>query len=114
MAVSVAITPLHAFARHAIFAPSFRIRLRRWSRDFGQVPTASGGDEISRDAAHHERTLHYQEAIRNWTKVIELDQKNALAYFRRGLLYAALEEYAKAKHDLDEAFRLDQNISHKP
>jgi hypothetical protein len=55
-AAFIAVNPALRFSCHAIFAPPFRARLRHWPRDFGQVPTASSSDEISRDTAHRPRT----------------------------------------------------------
>jgi WD40 repeat protein len=61
-----------------------------------------------------EKALHYQQSICDWSQVISLDKDNAMAYFRRGHLFAAMQKYGQAKADLDKAFQLDPKLSNKP
>ena len=49
----------------------------------------------------------YSEAIADFTKVIELDPKNALAYYNRGAAKFALNKYSEAMADYTKAIELD-------
>ena len=48
-------------------------------------------------------------AIQDFTRVVELDPYNDLAYQRRGMLYALEEEYALAIRDYTEAIEIDSS-----
>jgi WD40 repeat protein len=68
-------------------------------------------------AVLHEQALRYTLAIDDWSKVIELGgeskarpEEMASWYYRRGHLRAALEEYADAKSDLEQAFKFDPGL----
>ncbi len=67
---------------------------------------------ISGAAAYNKRGLDfmsqkkYTEAIADFTEVIRLDPKNAMAYNNRGAYYS-LQKYTEAIADFTEAIRLD-------
>lgn len=50
---------------------------------------------------------HYKEAIRDFTRVIEIDPENANAYFNRGCCYDSVGELDLAISDYSVALELD-------
>ena len=52
------------------------------------------------------RTDDKESALEDFTRAIELDDKYAKAYFNRGLVYIAFEEYKLAYADLKIALDL--------
>ena len=50
---------------------------------------------------------HYKEAIRDFTRVIEIDPDNANAYFNRGCCYDSVGELDLAISDYSVALELD-------
>ena len=50
---------------------------------------------------------HYKEAIRDFTRVIEIDPDNANAYFNRGCCYDSIGELDLAISDYSVALELD-------
>lgn len=54
----------------------------------------------------HFNLKHYQEAVRDYTCIIELNPKLDLAYISRGRTYLILKEYMKAGADFDQAIEL--------
>ncbi len=52
----------------------------------------------------------YMEAIFDFTKVIELDHKNADAYYGRGIADAFLGKTEEAKKDLKNAVELNPEL----
>jgi len=55
----------------------------------------------------YERLAHYKEAIRDFTRVIEIDPDNANAYFNRGCCYDSVGELDLAISDYSVALELD-------
>ena len=55
----------------------------------------------------YERLGHYKEAIRDFTRVIEIDPDNANAYFNRGCCYDSVGELDLAISDYSVALELD-------
>ncbi len=53
-----------------------------------------------------------RQAIRDYGKAIELDPKDAEAYYGRGCAYANLEDYRQAIRDYDKAIELDPKYAH--
>jgi tetratricopeptide (TPR) repeat protein len=49
---------------------------------------------------------HYDDAIKDFTKVIEFDPKDARAYMARGTIYERMRLYAKALYDIEQALSL--------
>jgi Tfp pilus assembly protein PilF len=49
----------------------------------------------------------YDSAIGDLDQVIQLDPKNAMAFYNRGFGYAAKSDYDRAIGDLDRAIQLD-------
>ena len=54
----------------------------------------------------------YKGAIASYTKVIELDSKNVLAYVTRGASYANLGKFQEAFNDSDRAIKLDPDTEY--
>jgi len=55
----------------------------------------------------YERISHYKEAIKDFTRVIEIDPENANAYFNRGCCYDSVGELDLAISDYSIALELD-------
>ena len=55
----------------------------------------------------YERLGHYKEAIKDFTRVIEIDPDNANAYFNRGCCYDSVGELDLAISDYSVALELD-------
>ena len=55
----------------------------------------------------YERLAHYNEAIKDFTRVIEIDPDNANAYFNRGCCYDSIGELDLAISDYSVALELD-------
>jgi tetratricopeptide (TPR) repeat protein len=53
----------------------------------------------------------YAKAIADYSKVIELDPKIALAYYNRGNVYYYQQEYAQAIADYNKTIELDPKIA---
>jgi tetratricopeptide (TPR) repeat protein len=53
----------------------------------------------------------YDKAIADWTKVIELNPKNAEAYYHRGLAWHGKGDYDKAIVDYTKAIELDPKLA---
>ena len=51
----------------------------------------------------------YDDALRDYSKAIELDSNNAANYANRGVIYAYLDEIDNALIDLTKAIELDSN-----
>ena len=49
----------------------------------------------------------YEEAIKCFTAVIDLNPRNAHAYFRRAFVYKSMREYEMAAEDFERAKELD-------
>jgi serine/threonine protein kinase/Tfp pilus assembly protein PilF len=54
---------------------------------------------------------NFTQAIADLTEAIRLDDKNATAYYRRGLAYAYTQEFDKALSDFSKALKLQPNNS---
>jgi tetratricopeptide (TPR) repeat protein len=67
---------------------------------------------LRRGEAHARRKAH-QPALTDFTRAIELDSRNARAYYQRGLLRLHTKDYAGARKDLDEAVSLDPSLGEK-
>jgi tetratricopeptide (TPR) repeat protein len=50
---------------------------------------------------------NYQEALKTFNKVVEMDPGYSLAYDMRGTIYVALNDYEQALNDYDKAIELD-------
>ena len=55
---------------------------------------------------------HTQEAVKEYSKAIELDPSFASAYHNRGILYNKLGEQQKALDDYNKAIELDSSYAH--
>jgi len=60
-------------------------------------------------AAVHIKLQKYERAIEECTQVLTLDKNHAKALFRRGQAHLALNDYYKAKEDLEAADKLTPN-----
>uniref|UniRef100_T1IY66 EF-hand domain-containing protein n=1 Tax=Strigamia maritima TaxID=126957 RepID=T1IY66_STRMM len=56
-------------------------------------------------------TRRFDFVVRNCSKVLDLDGNNSKAYYRRGVAYMNLQEYEKARFDLDRAGELQPRNS---
>lgn len=52
------------------------------------------------------RQHKYNSAIANYTKAIEINNKNAMAYFRRGQVKLAILDFEGAYQDIEKAYQL--------
>lgn len=73
-------------------------------------------DSVNIHALHnrgisHERLAQYQEAIKDFSKVIAIDPTNANAYFNRGCCYDTIGELDLAISDYSVALELDLHSS---
>ena len=57
----------------------------------------------------HFKCQHFNEAIENYTKAIEIDPFNSLIYSNRALCYIKIQNYSSALQDSKTAFELDEN-----
>ena len=53
----------------------------------------------------------YDKAIEDYTIAIEVNSKDAEAYYNRGLAYANLNDYKRAIEDYDKALELNPNYT---
>jgi tetratricopeptide (TPR) repeat protein len=57
----------------------------------------------------HEKQRHDQLAIEDYTKAIEVDERNLTAVFRRAILYTSLKDYINAENDYTRYIALDRS-----
>ena len=58
-------------------------------------------------ASLDDKEREYQNAIRHYTKVIELDPGNAEAYHNRGSIHSTIKEFPEAMQDFNKAIELN-------
>ena len=73
-------------------------------------------EQLMTEAERYCNEQNYEEAIKCYTKIIELDPENKttyhkIAYNNRGVLYNILRKYKDAKQDLDKAIKLDKKYT---
>ena len=54
----------------------------------------------------------FEQALKDFTTVIEVDELNAHAYFRRGFVFKSLKQFEQAADDFETAKRLDPMNPH--
>ncbi len=57
----------------------------------------------------HEKLGHYDQAITNYNKAIDLNPDFALAYYSRGTTYQMLEDYERAIKDFEKYLELSHD-----
>jgi regulator of sirC expression with transglutaminase-like and TPR domain len=68
---------------------------------------------------HYERGVvysgagQYEQAIKNFTKAIDLDPDSAIVYYDRGIAYQNLKDYDNAIEDFEEYLELVPNARNK-
>lgn len=72
------------------------------------VPQKTKKQWLDEGDAHHDAG-RYQEAIKAYYYVLQLDSQDAEAYFNRGNVYLDLKEYRRAITDYDRAIQIDPN-----
>ncbi|KAJ7653026.1 hypothetical protein B0H17DRAFT_1100933 [Mycena rosella] len=87
-------------ALHAHDSGDFRGSLRLFE------PLGDTSKIVVNMALLHDRLGERAEAIKDFTRAIELDKYLAIAYFQRGVLYFYGEQYAEAAEDFAEAQRM--------
>jgi hypothetical protein len=68
---------------------------------------SSAADQYFQQGNAAFKSGHYDEAIANYTKVIQINPKDAAGYSNRGVAYAIKHLYDKAFADLNKALELD-------
>jgi tetratricopeptide (TPR) repeat protein len=71
-----------------------------------KVITYTFDDWFYKGLAEYEKK-DYPEAIKSWTKMIELNPKNATAYFSRGAAYVHYKQLEEAIKDFSKSIELD-------
>lgn len=59
------------------------------------------------EGLENEKEGRYTTAIQEYSAAIDIKPKNGQAFYRRALVYHAVEEFEKAMNDLNSAIRLD-------
>ena len=54
---------------------------------------------------------NFQEAVTNFTKAIQIDPNDAMAYYNRGVAYADQKQYDRAIADYGKAIQIDPNYA---
>src|SRR5687767_9767278 len=72
---------------------------------------AGGGtpEELYKSGKQKLEAKQYDEAIKDFSKVIDLNEDYALAYFRRGSAYYLKNDFTKALRDFDRYLSLKPN-----
>jgi GlpG protein len=65
---------------------------------------------LGNKAYHAQAGRRYQDALELYTRVLQIDPRNAWAYYNRGGVYYALGEFENAKADVEMARKLDPKI----
>lgn len=68
-------------------------------------------EEHFKKGIQHYEDGDYDDAISNYTEVIQSDPNHVPAWCNRGLVWRKKEEFEKAISDIDEAIRLDPNTA---
>ena len=89
---------LHGFIKHQDRHGNIHTLFYRGMACQNRAAEATSGDEKARE---------YQEAIRHYTKVIELNRGYVEAYYNRGRVYLNIEEYPRAIQDFNVSITLD-------
>jgi tetratricopeptide (TPR) repeat protein len=63
------------------------------------------------EAASHLHKREYKEAVDDLSNVIQLNPKNANAYYKRGIIYEQLNQYQKAINDFSSATDLNSHYA---
>jgi serine/threonine protein kinase/Tfp pilus assembly protein PilF len=71
------------------------------------APDQFTATDYNNRGATYEKLQHYQVALADYGRAIEMDPTLAPAYSNRGNTYAALQQYQAALHDFSRAIELD-------
>jgi tetratricopeptide (TPR) repeat protein len=88
-----------------------------YQRRFAEPPRAAPAleqfraSDYNNRAATYDNLRHYDEALRDYGRAIELNPNYTLAYFNRGNTYAELQCYDEALRDYGRAIRLDRDYA---
>lgn len=69
---------------------------------------SQSSEDFFSTAQNFQKQLNYKEAIRNYSKAIKVNKKNALAFYEKGRCFYELENYRKAENNFIKCLKIDK------